>query len=403
MEKATVYVKKTNFDLEDAEVEERVFQAIDAIGGIPDKIRSASKILIKPNLGWIDYRRYKGRLIALTEPCITHAVLRAIRSVNKGEIILADAPGTMRIEELAGLAGYTELLGELDVKLVDCFDGPFVEVPVPGGGVMFRRYWFNREVANADVVVSIAKLKVHVMAGISLCVKNLFGFPPSPIYGVTDSRSYLHYPVRLSRMLVDLASIFKPCLNIIDGLIGEECEEWNGPPVESNLILAGTNPIATDAVGTMVMGFNPLAEFPEPPFLCEINHLKLASSKGLGPVDPAKIQILGDSVKSIKIPFRKIYSLGLPPEEHLEARKKLASEVEYYRCNIDKILREYEGKVIAILNGKVIWSSTDMRVVRDRRWMIYFRKKVKKLQVPFIKKVTTPEEDPEILESYFQE
>ena len=88
VEKSKVVILKCRFDLQDEEIEQKVSEAIDLLGGLPPKLKSASKILVKPNLGYTDTRRHKGRLIALTEPCVVRAVLRKIREVNDNEIII---------------------------------------------------------------------------------------------------------------------------------------------------------------------------------------------------------------------------------------------------------------------------------------------------------------------------
>ena len=286
-------VSKSECEASDNEIEEAVFKAVESMGGIPEKLQTASHILVKPNLGYLDTRRHKGRLIALSDPCITSAVLRMIRDTNKNQIIMGEGPSPLSIHDLARKIGYEKILKDYDVKLVDTNQGPYVNVDVPGGGMILRRYELNKEIAAADATVSIAKLKSHLLTGVSLCMKNLFGLPPIPVYGYWNARWYLHYPVRLPRCLVDLTSIFRPSLNIIDGIVGEDVQEWEGPPVESNVILAGNNTVATDAVGAMVMGFDPQAEFPEKPFQFDVNHLRLGATKGLGPIAPREIDAQG--------------------------------------------------------------------------------------------------------------
>ena len=74
---------------------------------------------------------------------------------------------------------------------------PFATYDVPGGGCMFDRYLLNAIFAEADEVVSIAKMKNHAFMGITLTLKNLFGLPPMiPPEGRT--RSYYHHLIRLS-------------------------------------------------------------------------------------------------------------------------------------------------------------------------------------------------------------
>jgi uncharacterized protein (DUF362 family) len=410
MDKATVSIGRCCFDSEDGVIEEAVSKLIDMIGGLPDQIQEAQRIVIKPNIGFPDVRTHKGRLIALSEPSVTKGVLKRIREVNeKAQIMIPDGPpkGLLRLAEQLG---YREITKEFDAELIDCNSPPYVDVEVPGKPLILRKYTLNKEVAGTDATVSIAKMKVHVYAGVSLCIKNLFGFPPDTIYGASNlGRTYLHYPFRLPRCIVDLTAIFKPSLCIIEGLVGEELKEWKGPPVESNLLVVGNNAVATDAIGTLTMGFNPEAEFPETPFLYEISHIKLAESIGLGPFNPSNIRIVGENPHKVKVNFRKIYAFNQPPQLHLETRKYIAQQASRYIELLPKLLN-HAGKYVLIEDGKVKNVSPDLDYFSRFFWEKYNTyvmkrtgsgyKKEEFLRLPFIKKIEYPDKDPEIMEAF---
>jgi len=407
IDKPKVVILRCRFDSEDREVEKKVSEAIDLLGGLPKKFESASRILVKPNLGYSDTRRYKDRLIALTEPCIVRAILREIREINDNEIVISDGPPRSSLQKLVEETGYNPLIKEFRVNVLDSNERPYRRMDVPGGGTIMKHYLLNREISEADVTVSVAKMKVHLFAGVSLCMKNLFGFPPVDVYG--EPRFYLHYPFRLPRCLVDLTAIFNPILCVIDGLIGEDLQEWRGPPVESNVIIVGDNPVAVDAVGTAVMGFSPTSEFPEEPFLQDVSHLNIASSYGLGPNDLSKIEVLGDLdlLDSKQRLFHKKYASGRPPEDHLRMRKYISEQAKLYKEMLPELLRKYRGRYVGMLDGRVAFSAYNIKELREKfnkifRETMTFRGKVRgaEFKMPFIKKVLPEDEDPEILEAY---
>jgi len=278
-----VDVRRVGLELTVDEVEESVFNAVESIGGLPSEIESADSIMVKPNIGHPDVRKHKRHQIALTEPCVTRAILHMIREVNANDVFICDGP-VHGLRPLAGKLGYTSITRDFNARMVDLNEGPFIEVEAPNA-MCCEGYTFNKDAARADAVISIAKLKAHIFAGVSLCIKNLFGIPPSRFYGTgpDGGRSYLHYPFRLPRNLVDLALVFKPCLNIIEGIVGEDYQEWRGPPVETEVLVTGTNCVAVDSTGTRLMGFDPNNDFPQEPFLFDVNHLRLARNIGLGP------------------------------------------------------------------------------------------------------------------------
>ena len=404
-EDAVVSISKIGPEAEDSQIEEQVFKAVELVGGIPAAIERAPRILVKPNLGYFDTRTYNGRLVALTEPSVTGAVLRMLRDVTKKEIILADGPYPEPISEVAKAAGYGRILKKYGAKLLDANQPPYVNVAVPANAAILRTYQINKEIASAVAVISIAKMKSHLLTGVSLCMKNLFGLAPVPVYGYWNARWYLHYPIRLPRCLVDLTSIFKPCLNVIDGVVGETVQEWLGPAIESNVILAGNNAVATDAVGAEVMGFDPLAEFPQKPFLFDTNHLRLAADADLGPVDPSEIKIRGEEPEDVKSNFDVRYLADLESSIHLDARRKLAEEARWYNANAQEIVRLYNGKVVCVEQGRVSWSSERIEDLetkfKPRHLTVKYKSKTGSgYTLPFIKKVVPVEEDPEIFDAY---
>jgi len=97
----------------------------------------------------------------------------------------------------------------------------------------------------------------------------------------------------LSEKIVDLASIVKPSVAVIDGIIAGEGHETSGNPVEMNLVIAGTDPVAVDAVGAAVMGIPPES----------VKHLRLAEERQLGICDLKQIEIMGEPVEKVKKDF----------------------------------------------------------------------------------------------------
>jgi len=65
-----------------------------------------------------------------------------------------------------------------------------------------------------------------------------------------------------------------------------------------NLVIAGTDPVAVDAVGATVMGIEPT----------EIKHLLLAEKKGLGTCNLEEITVLGEPIEKVKRKFRRSLS-----------------------------------------------------------------------------------------------
>ena len=207
---------------------------------------------------------------------------------------------------------------------------------------MFDHFEFNRAYADTDVMVSLCKLKEHATTGITLTMKNQFGLTPNALYGdeapnesATKGRGHIHdikiqdpreNPLpydppgakeaffvagpsgeRVPRTIVDICAARPIHLGIIDGITsmnGGEGPWINDRPrhiTTPGVLIVGFDPVATDAVGTAVMGFdNPRAPRGVAPFgKCE-NHLLLAEQAGLGTADLARIEVVGRSIASVR-------------------------------------------------------------------------------------------------------
>jgi len=201
---------------------------------------------------------------------------------------------------------------------------------VPGGGLLFPAYDLNTAYEETDVFVSMAKLKEHETCGVTLSLKNCFGITPASIYGddagiaepnespgkgrmevlhqgkrqpsssappELDPSSSRHAGYRVPRIVADLVAARPVDLAIVDGI--QTIAGGEGPwipgvrPVSPGVLVAGTNPVTTDAVSAAVMGFDPSARRGASPFNDCDNTLLLAELLGIGTADLKQIEIRG--------------------------------------------------------------------------------------------------------------
>jgi len=210
---------------------------------------------------------------------------------------------------------------------------------LPAAANSFSSFQFNHVYDETDVMISLCKLKQHILAGVTLSMKNMYGITPNALYSddagdedATASRGDLHsaglsksesrripFPgiksqkgepradaaTCLPRIITDICAARPIHLSIIDGITtmsGGEGPWCYGAKelklIKPGLLIAGLNPVSTDAVGTALMGFaNPRAPRGEPPFDSALNHILLAEQSGLGVADLAKIDLRGLTIK----------------------------------------------------------------------------------------------------------
>jgi uncharacterized protein (DUF362 family) len=219
----------------------------------------------------------------------------------------------------------------------------YSRLKVPYGGYMFPAFDLNHSYEDCDVFVSIAKMKEHATAGVTLSMKNCFGITPCTIYGQgagvdepsivpKGGRGPIHsgyrgpsksapqelHPegpkldtIRVPRTVVDLVGARPIHLAIVEGIrtmMGGEGPWVAGDlqPAAPGVIVAGLNPVCTDAVSMALMGFDPMAGRGTPPFEACESIVKLAEDAGLGTCDLKRIEVLGASIAEARFDFAAI-------------------------------------------------------------------------------------------------
>lgn len=333
-----------------------------------EKLRQARRIAIKFNQDFMPtwVVTYQGHRQQLVSDPVMRATLRLLREQTRAELFAIDVGvESLRLGE-GRLAGAMALpvLREFDVPFVDGHVDPVVWVPVPGGGQIFQRYPVPRSITEADAVVSVQKLKNHVFAGVTLCLKNLFGLVPIQPRG--RPRAYYHHLVRLPYMLADLGRIFDPVLNIIDGLVCQAGEEWGqgDQPRICNTLIAGDQVIATDACSAYLMGHDPQADWLTPPFHHDRNALLIAAENGFGSVDLSQIDFQSELQAPVGAFFAREIDL---PERVVSWRRTTAEQALFYRDHQKEIVERYAGQYILLQMDEVRWSDPAGRISLSRR------------------------------------
>lgn len=376
MGRPIVALTRCQFNRSDVEVEEAVRTTVALAGGVPEKVARARKILIKPNYVGANskpsaeaIRKHGGRFVSCAEPAVTRAVVRMVREANPGaEIVFAegvDARAPRTAQDVFGWMDALRLVDEFGVRLVNGNEGEVVPVPVPGGGLIHRAVYLNRELVDVDAVVSVAKLKAHGTAGVTMSVKNMFGILPFHRYGSTF-RNFMHTNYfRLMRIVVDTATTLRPDLAVVDGLIASN-HGMDHDPVEMNVLLAGHDPVATDAVGAAVMGFDPHSDFPTEPFVVSENHLRLAAKAGVGTLDLAGTDVRGVRIEEVQRHFSIQTEMKVTTEQAIGARAAAIEQAAVFQARRDELLHRYAGQYVYLRNGEVEWSSPTLAEAADR-------------------------------------
>lgn len=218
-------------------------------------------IFIKPNWNFIPS---SPNIYSITDPRIVLAVCCLLQKYGSKQISIGEKPGQKRhsrdsyefVGSRISLPSYVNLLelNHVSRKRVKTLNLSTLYLDLP------------QEYLDADLVIDIPKMKTHSLTQVTLGIKNLFGL-------LTDEEKLKHHNEDINQKLVDLLSVRRPDLTIIDGLFAMEgFGPLYGQSKKCNTLVISNDVVNADATASYLMGFNPF----------EIDHIRLSAEHGLG-------------------------------------------------------------------------------------------------------------------------
>lgn len=306
--KAVVSISK----IKDDNINYAVEEAIDLLGGINRITKGKERIMLKPNL------LAEGRNFT-TKPEVIKALAQLMKKAGK-EVLIGEGSATAggfnateyeayRTTNRAILdgmqqyvfdqLGYTELSKNTGIPLINLHSGEMTEVAVPDAFV-YNTIILHQSLADIDLLCSVPMMKTHALATVTLGMKNMIGLYPGTKYCsvracVHDDAAAMGSP-GIAYEIIDMVKANKLGLTIIDGSMAMEGDgPTDGNVIKMDVIVAGTNPLATDMVGASLMGFDPQ----------EVPTLALAYKTGMGPGKLDEIEIRGEKIDTVRRYFKK--------------------------------------------------------------------------------------------------
>ncbi len=259
---------------------EPVFKALDLID-YKKALLGYDKVIIKVN--FITTKTWETG--ATTDPVVVEAIIKKLKDLPmKVYVVESDATITNadKAFEITGMKdmcvrngvewlNLRHLKEKIELKVPNCEALRTVSVP---------------RLVTESAIISAAKLKTHMDTSVTLGMKNMFGLLPDKLKGKYHLKG-------INKVIVDINTVLHPAITVIDGFVGMEGKgPIDGDPVKMNLIIAGLDPVATDATAARIMGFNPY----------KIVHIRKAYKKGLG---RSEAKILGEKLETVKTKFKQ--------------------------------------------------------------------------------------------------
>ncbi len=241
------------------------------------------RVVLKPNL--VEHQTDHP---VNTHPKLVAAAVEVFRSLDASRVVVAEGPGHRRDTELLlEESGLGPALKSVNARFVDLNLDPIHPVRINGNLTGLSRLWLPHTILDADIVVSMPKMKTHHWVGATLAMKNMFGVAPGAKYGWP--KNVLHWR-GIENSIIDIVLTVRPAFAIVDGIEGMEGDgPIHGRAVKSGALVIGDNLSAVDATGARIMGILP----------ANLSYLSMMLAHG-GTLSSSRIQQRGEAVSRVR-------------------------------------------------------------------------------------------------------
>ena len=242
--------------------------AVDILGGMKAFVKSGDKVIIKPNMSFAEGVDSGTN----THPEIIRELVAMCREAGASRVRVLDHP--LRPTELCvqEAKDACRIFGEDIVHALRKSDF-YTEVAIPQGSSL-KKTDVMKDVLDSDVLIAVPVAKTHGSTGVSLSMKGMMG--------LIWSRAIMHWRYDLNNSIVDLCTLLKPKLVMIDGTRVLSTNGPGGPGIvlRPKTVIVSRDMVAADAYA--VQTFEWYGKKMEPH---QVRHIRIAQERGLGRID----------------------------------------------------------------------------------------------------------------------
>lgn len=238
-----------------------VREAVADLGGIERFVKAGDRVFIKINIcGGVP--EVKG---TFTSTEVVEEIVDMVKGAG-GEPVIGDADMIWsKFWQVADASGWSDWAKKKGVKLVNLSETKIVGFDF-GEDSVIGTDRVSKEVVDANVIISVPTMKTHLLTGVTLGMKNMYGTFPE-----VDKAKY--HKMKIEEVIYEVNRAFTPNLVIIDGSIGNEAiGPLSSRPIDYQTIIASNDVVCADSIASQMMGYDP----------SQVAHLSLAAERGLG-------------------------------------------------------------------------------------------------------------------------
>jgi uncharacterized protein (DUF362 family) len=224
---------------------------------------------------------------AITHPLFLDAILEYLRTYYENlRIFVVESDATVVLaDKFIRWFGYVPILQKWNTEFVNLSKQKIINRKIDGR--YFTLIPIPEIFDQPNFFITLPKLKTNPLPTITCCLKNQFGCLPAP-------QKSMYHP-HLDDVIADVNKALCPDLCLVDGIIamGGTWGPAFGVPIRLNTIICSQDPVAADAFGARLMGFNPWF----------IGHIRKSASSGVGSM---RYELQGDTVPKVDFEISKL-------------------------------------------------------------------------------------------------
>ncbi len=256
---------------------------------VPPPDVNGKVVLIKPN---ILYPK-KPELAVCTHPVVVGAAVKAFVERGAKKVLVGESPAIANSTSAAKATGMFEQVEKNGGEWIDFHD--HTVIPCPNGKIV-KQVNFATPFTQADIVISIAKLKSHQLMTYTGAMKNLFGL----VIGLEKAQTHYRFANKndFAAFITDLNLAANPQYAIMDAIVGMEGPggPGNGDPIKIGFLASSDNILALDWKCSSLVGYDPH----------RIVNLEDALKRKIWLKSPSDIVTVGEKEKDVRCTTFKI-------------------------------------------------------------------------------------------------
>jgi uncharacterized protein (DUF362 family) len=259
-----------------------VREAVALVGGLAALDCRGRQVLVKPN---VVYGRPPP---ATTDPRVVAALLALLKEAGASGLAVADMSAVVSLPtrpnlEATGMAAVAAAAG---ADLLPLEEGEWVEVR-PAEARHATAFHVARAVYEAERLVSVPVLKAHRSASYSFALKNTVGVVHA------RNKPWAYGGSAWEEVVAELNLAVHPRLYVADAFtVMASGGPWSGHVERPGCVLAGTDPVALDAVGLGMLKHYGKADHVVGKGVWEQGQIRRAIALGLGAKSGAEVEVV---------------------------------------------------------------------------------------------------------------